>query len=69
MISEACEIGLKVRINEPGHLLHGVLGTVVDREASDEATVRFDVYLPMYDDYEDTRRGAVCVDPKNLEPI
>lgn len=70
MHNEDCYVGIRVRINLPGdELLDGETGVVVDREASDEALVRFDTYKPKFDAYEDTRRGSVTVDPANLDPI
>lgn len=68
--NELCIIGLRVKINTPYNtVLHGEIGTVVAREASDEALVRFDTYKPKFDAYEDTRLGSVTVDPEELDPI
>lgn len=69
MNSDECMIGSRVVINQPWNtLLHGATGTVVSRDSSDEAQVRFDVYREEFDQYEDTRSGSVTVDPANLDP-
>lgn len=64
MRSEDCLIGTRVRFTTG--LFKDETGVVVAREASDEALVRFDIYRPEYDHYDDTRTGAVTVDPNNL---
>lgn len=67
---EECFIGQHVRINLPGNpTLHNETGIVCSRDEMDEAGVRFDVYKPKFDQYGDTRRGYVTLEPTYLEPV
>ncbi len=64
-----CDYGLAVRIVIPGSILDGETGIISNMYGTDEVEVRFDVYKPKFDQYEDTRRGCVVVDPSELTVI
>jgi hypothetical protein len=70
MSPEECSIGQKVRINTPDNpVLHDETGTICEINDWDEVGVRFDVYKAKFDDFEDSRRGYVMLNPWELELI
>lgn len=52
----------------PGHMLHNMLGTVVDIE-TDTLQVRFDVVTEPMKGYGDTKKGLANIEPKYLERV
>jgi len=71
MKNENCLVGTKVKINHKqwDPLLHGLTGTVIERDTAFEALVRLDTYLPEFDGYEDLRSGCVTLNPEDLEVV
>lgn len=70
MSPEECSIGQKVRIDTPDNsVLDGETGTICEINDWLEIEVRVDVYKAKFDDYEDTRRGYVTLNPWELELI
>ena len=69
MKSEDFELYQKVRINQPGHLLHGMSATVVGYEDSDSVEVHFDVITSEMMGYSDTKKGLAIVNCNNLIKI
>lgn len=66
--TEVWDIGQRVKIVMPGHMLNGLTGKVSDRD-SDYVEVRFDTITEEMKHYEDTRKGLCMIDPACLERI
>lgn len=66
--TEGWEYDTRVRVNMPGHMLHNMLGTVVDIE-TDTLQVRFDVVTEPMKGYGDTKKGLANIEPKYLERV
>ena len=70
MIYDECELGMKVCIMMPENtVLHQETGTIAAINGADEILIRFDVYKPKFDQFEDARRGSVIVGVENLHRI
>lgn len=64
--TEPYEVGLRVRINSPGHFMHGMTGEVVDRDAY-SIDVRMDTVTDEMRKYDDARTGVVTLNAAKLE--
>ncbi len=65
MTTDDFDIDDRVRVNHPGHFLHGMVATVVDRDAY-TVEIRFDTVTEEMKDYTDTRKGLASVEPEHL---
>lgn len=68
MKTDDFDIDDRVRVNHPGHFLHGMFAIVVDRDAY-TVEVRFDTITEEMKDYQDTRKGLANVLPEHLTKL
>ena len=69
-INEDFKFNQRVRINMPHNiLLDGETAVVIGWEEDNSLKVRFEVYKPEFDSYEDTATGSVIVEAIYLEMI
>lgn len=66
--TEGWDLGTRVRVNKPGHMLHEMTGEVVDME-SHLLQIRFDQVTEAMKHYEDTRKGLAMLEPKEVERL
>lgn len=65
LLTDAFEIGYRVKVNVPNHMTDGMTGTVVDLDAY-TVEVRLDIITPGMAQYEDGRKGLLNYKPQDL---
>jgi hypothetical protein len=68
MNTDDFDIGQRVKVNSPGHFLHDMTATVVERDAY-TVEIRFDTITEKMRGFEDTRKGLASVEPQELIKI
>jgi hypothetical protein len=70
MTTEDFDLGDSVRCLAPAdNIFHGVTGKVCGYDGPDMVEVRFDVYKPVFDQFEDTRTGSAFFMLDDIEKI